>query len=209
MGPRRETEHDPRLRVLIAQYAARIMAEEGLHDFALAKRKAAAQFAVGSHKNLPSNEEIQAELETYQRLFHSNEQPQLLQQLRATALQAMQLFEPFKPCLVGPVLDGSADAHTPIYLHLFAATGEEVLIFLLEQGIPFEQGERQVKYGDGRRNNLPKFSFMAGDSEIQLTVFPPKARAHAPLSPIDGRPQRRADRKQLVRLIEEQGVARP
>lgn len=195
-------QHDPQRRLLIAQSAARLMAEEGMHDFALAKRKAAAQYGVVSGKNLPGNDEIQAALEEYQRLFQSHVQPQIVQQLRHTALQAMRLLADFRPCLVGPILNGSADEYTPVYLHLFADTPEEVLLFLLEQQIPFEQGERRVQYAGGKRENLAKFSFLAGETGIQLTVFPPHGRRQAPLSPVDGRPQQRAERKQLEALIE-------
>jgi hypothetical protein len=204
MAKRSKASSDPRLRTLIAQSAARIMAEEGMRDFALAKQKAAVQHGVYDNKNLPGNDEIQAALEEFQRLFRSHCQPQFLQHLRQTALQAMKLLEAFQPCLVGPALDGSADEHTPVYLHLFVHTTEEVLIFLMEQQIPFEQGERRVQYANGRTEYLPKFSFIAGDTEVQLTVFPENSRKQAPLSPVDGRPQRRADQAQLERIMQEE-----
>ena len=195
MVKRGKSYPDPRLRILIAQTAARMMVEEGVRDFATAKQKAALHHGVHDNKNLPGNDEIQQALEEFQRLFRSHAQPQHLQELRQTALQAMKLLAAFRPCLVGPALDGSADEHTPVYLHLFASTAEEVLIFLMEQHIPFEQAERRVQYGNGRTEHLPKFSFLAGDTEIQLTVFPENARKQAPLSPIDGRPQQRADQR--------------
>lgn len=204
MSKRDTSPQDPQLRLLIAQSAARIMAEEGLHDFAIAKRKAAAQHGVSGGKNLPGNDEIEAALLEYQRLFRAHRQPRALQQLRQSALQAMRLLEEFRPCLVGPILNGGADEHTPVYLHLFADTAEEVLIFLLQQQIPFEQGERRVQYANGKSELLPKFSFIAGDTEIQLTVFPPKGRRQAPLSPVDGRPQQRAERTQLEALMREE-----
>lgn len=204
MSRRSKSQHDTQQRSLIAQSAARIMLDEGLRDFAAARRKAALQHGVHDHGNLPGNEEIQLALETHQRLFHSHSQPAILHQLRQTALQAMSLLADFRPCLVGPVLDGSADAHTPVYLHLFANTPEEVLIFLLDRQIPFEQGERRVRYANGKSGTLPKFSFIAGETEIQLTVFPDDGRKQVPLSPVDGKPQRRADQARLQRLLAEE-----
>ncbi len=201
MGKRGAIAPDRQLRQLIAQSAARVMTEEGVQDFAIAKRKAAAQHGVEGDKNLPSNEEVEIALYEYQRLFRGHSQPQTLRHLRETALQAMSLLSEFKPCLVGPVLSGTADEHTPVYLHLFADTAEEVLIFLMEQQIPFEQGERRIQYPNGKAESLAKFSFIAGDTELQLTVFPPKGRRQAPLSPIDGRPQQRADQRQLKALM--------
>jgi len=201
---RPSAQPDPRLRHLIAQSAARILADSGQRDFATALRKAASQHGVDDRRNLPDNNEIEAALLEQQRLFRRGSQPQHLQQLRQTALQAMDLLADFRPCLVGPVLNGSADEHSPIYLHLFADTAEEVLIFLLDRQIPFEQGERQVRYGNGKSDIRPKFSFFAGNDEIQLTVFPPQERRRAPLSPVDGKPMQRAERAQLEEKILEE-----
>src|SRR2546429_239040 len=49
------------MRVRIAAAAARMMAEDGLDDFALAKRKAARQLGAEDTQALPKNEEIEAE----------------------------------------------------------------------------------------------------------------------------------------------------
>lgn len=198
----RSAQSDPRLRRLIAQSAAAILAESGQGDFTAALRKAAQRHNVSDQRNLPDNNEIEAALLEHQRLFRANHQPHFLRQLQQTALQAMDLLANFRPCLVGPVLNGSADQHTPIYLHLFANTAEEVLIFLLDQHIPFEQGERRVRYGNGAIEQCPKFSFIAGEHEIQLTVFPPQDRKRAPLSPVDGKPMQRAERSQLEQIFQ-------
>lgn len=203
MGKRGSAPYDPQLRTLIAQSAARMMAAEGLRDFAAAKRKAAAQHGVYGSKNLPANDEIQAAMLEYQRLFRSDSQPQILQHQRNTALQAMKLLADFKPCLVGPALTGGADEHAPVYLHLFADTPEEVLIFLIEHQIPYQQGERRVQYANGKTEYRAKFTFIAGDTEIQLTVFPLQGRRQAPLSPVDGRPQERADQTRVEELLHE------
>lgn len=202
MSKRRSASPDPRLRHLLAQSAARILSETGQRDFASALHKAATQHRVSDRRNLPDNSEIEAALQELQRLFHSDSQPQILQQLRQSALQAMELLTAFRPCLVGPVLNGTADQHSPIYLHLFADTAEEVLIALMERQIPFEQGERRVRYSNGTVESRPRFSFIAGEHEIQLTVFPTHERSRAPLSPVDGRPMQRAERAQLERLLE-------
>jgi hypothetical protein len=207
MGRHAHPKHDPQLRLLIAQTAARLMSESGIHDFALAKRKAAAQYGVTHSGNLPGNEEIEQALMEYQRLFLGDSQPLLLHRLRETALNAMTLLETFHPCLVGPVLNGSADAHSAIYLHLFADTPEQVLFFLMDRQIPHEQSERQVHLAGGQTRTYPKFSFVAGETPIELTVYPTDTKRQIPLSPIDGKPMKRADRKQLVRLLEENGYS--
>jgi len=202
MSKRPLVNNEPQLRQLLAQTAARLMCESGIRDFAAAKRKAAIQHGVEHSRNLPSNEEIEAALLDYQRLFHSDSQGETLHRLRLTALKAMTMLEEFKPCLVGPILNGSADENTPVYLHLFADTAEQVLLFLMERHIPYEQGERTVNLGHGRILYYPKFSFVAGETAIELTVFPLDGPRQPPLSPVDGKPMKRATRKQVVALIE-------
>ncbi len=201
MGKRRPASPDPRLRRLLAQSAARFLLEDGQRDFATALRKTAAQHGVSDQRSLPDHTEIELALQEQQRLFRGNSQPRHLLSLRQTALQAMDLLTDFRPCLVGPILNGTADEHTPVYLHLFADTAEEVLIFLMDKEIPFEQGERRVRYGNGKIELRPKFSFIAGEHEIQLTVFSPQERKRAPLSPVDGKPMQRAERAQLEKIL--------
>ena len=203
MGRRNSPQHTQQQRLLIAQAAARLMAESGLHDFSSARRKAAAQLGVHNQRLLPDNDEIEAALREYQRLFQRDSQEEALQALRRTALKAMKLLAPFSPRLVGPVLTGTADRHSPIYLHLFADTAEQVGIFLMEHQIPFEQSERRVHYSGGREEQRPLFRFVAGEEALELTVFPMQGLRQAPLSPIDGKAMRRADYNELQRLVEE------
>ena len=74
-----------RMRQRLALEAARIMAEEGVNDYHLAKRKAAVRLGVAgsrnSPRNLPRNDEIQQALEEYLRLFKANSQPATLKKL--------------------------------------------------------------------------------------------------------------------------------
>lgn len=203
----RQTGHnkEPQQRLLLAQTAARIMAESGLRDFAVAKRKAAEQLNIYNSRNLPGNEEIEVALREYQQLFQQDQNQELLQ-LRQTALQAMKLLTPFSPRLVGPVLNGTADRHSTVYLHLFADTSEEVGIFLMQHKIPYQQDERRVHYGKNREERLPLFRFFAGEEAIELTVFSINGMHNPPLSPVDGKPMRRAKAEELQQLIEEDFV---
>src|SRR5512145_2523722 len=58
----RRTNKQTSTRARIAAAAARLMAEDGIDDFALAKRKAARQLGVTEAQALPGNDEIEAEL---------------------------------------------------------------------------------------------------------------------------------------------------
>ena len=193
----------PRLRILLAQECARLIAEEGMADFRAAKRKAALRMAIADKSLLPDNREIEQALFDYQRLFQADRQPQRLRALRETALEAMRLLARFRPKLVGAVLSGAAGPNTPIQLHVFADAPQEVALFLLELRIPFEAGERRLRLGNGDQACLPVFRFNAGEHELDLTVFAPLAEREAPRSPVDGRPMRRAGSADIQALLAE------
>jgi hypothetical protein len=189
------------LRRALAQEAARIMSEHGIDDYGLAKRKAAERLAATDVAALPKNSEIEAALVEYQRLFAADTHAESLTELRRTALDAMELLEEFEPRLVGPVLSGTATPHAEISLHLFADSPETVMIRLLDQGIPHRLLEHRVKMNADRVLQYPAVSFVAGDHEIDATVFPRDGIRQAPLSPTDGRPMRRADTDELRALL--------
>ena len=190
------------VRQRIAQEAARLMVEHGIRDHHLAKRKAADRLRVGDSRDLPRNEEVERERKTYQQLFHGDEQSRHLSTLRRRALEAMRFLEAFRPRLVGPVLSGAADRHSEISLHLFSDPPEDVALFLLDHGIAHEQGEARVRFDSSEHARLPAFRFIAGGSPVELIVFSARARRRVPLSPVDGRPMRRAKFAEVAALAE-------
>lgn len=193
------SRRDP-LRLRVAQEAARLMVEQGIRDFALAKRKAAERVGATQRQQLPENGEIEEAVAEYLRIFYPDSQPQRLRHLRETALRAMKLLHRFEPRLVGPTLKGTADQHSPVNLHLFANQPEEVSWFLMEQRIPHDTSER--RYPGTPQRSYPLFSFLAGDVQVELTVFPIDGLRQAPKSPVDGRPIKRADMEAVSKLLE-------
>lgn len=190
------------LRVVIAQEAARTIAEEGVRDYQLAKRKAAARLGVRDlHGNLPSNSEIEAALEERQRLFGGSAHDASLDRLRRAARDAMRLFDAFEPRLVGPVLAGTATEHDAVQLHLFCDTPESVSIMLLERNIPHEEVERRSKRLSGEFAPVPGFRFLAGAVAVEVVVFDYDGLREPPASLIDGRPMRRASLREVEELL--------
>lgn len=167
------------IRQLIAQQAARMMAEDGVSDFAYAKRKAVRQLGVLENSILPSNAEIEEALKSYNALFLSEEQPENLRELRANALFTMQLLERFNPHLTGAVLDGTAGLMSETHIHLFADSVKEVEMFLLNQQIPFDVNEKSYRImNDGKRDKkgdsrktVPVFTLETDKGLIRLSVF--------------------------------------
>ncbi len=191
------------LRMRIAQEAARVIREQGVKDYFIAKKKAASRLGVFDRNALPSNAEIAEALGEQQRLFEGDQHVESLTGLRRAARESMRLLHSFEPRLVGPVLEGTATAHSEVSLHLFAETPEAVALALMGQGIPYDSAQRRVKMRDGRYVYMPVFRFIGGDVDVDATVFPPLGLREPPASPVDGRPMRRARLAEVEALLEE------
>jgi hypothetical protein len=189
------------LRHALAQEAARVMAEHGIRDFLVAKRKAAERFGVTDGAVLPKNTEIEMALVEYQRLFGGDTHTESLHAQRAAALHAMRQLSGFEPRLVGSVLSGTATRHSDVQLHLFAERPEAVTIWLLDQGIRHDLTTRRVKMNAERVLEYPGVRFEVDEQAIEATVFPTDGIRQAPVSPVDGRPMRRADVADLEALL--------
>lgn len=194
-------------RQRLAHEAARLMAEDGIRDFHQAKLKAARRLGFPDDAALPRNREIEDALRQYQRLFRADDQPGQLHRRREAALHALDFFAPFSPRLVGPVLEGTADAHAPVALHLHSDDPDAVSRWLAEHRIPAEARSRRVRLDRQRDHDAPVWLFTAEDLSFDLTVLPLGCVRQAPLSGIDERPQRRASAAQLRALLTEAEIA--
>ncbi|WP_353570840.1 hypothetical protein [Candidatus Albibeggiatoa sp. nov. BB20] len=192
---------DYQLRQRIAAICARLMVQEGVKDFQMAKKKATAELGVTNSKShLPTNAEIEAEIILYQRLFQADNQPLYVQHLREVAIKAMGLFKDFQPRLVGNILTGTATQHSDITLHLFTNIPEDMDIFLMQQGIPYELTDKRFRI-EQQTVSFPCYQFMAGDEQITLVIFDVDDIRWSPPSPVDGKPMQRADIKAVEKLI--------
>ena len=189
------------MRIRLAQEAARILVESGGQDFLNAKRKAALRLGAVDTRNMPSNTEIERAMIEYQRLFRGATQPQVLDALRHEAVRAMGFFEAFNPKLVGPVLHGTAEEHTPITLHIVASTMEEVGLFLLRFQIPYQVQDKRLHLAGDTHEIFPSYRFIAGQFEVEVVVFR-TGKPVTPLSPVDGKPMRRASLAEVTSLLE-------
>jgi hypothetical protein len=191
--------HEQRRRIAVE--AARLIAEGGLRDYRQAKLKAAQRLGIFDDVSLPKNGEIEEALREHQRLFRANDQPETLRSLREAALEAMRFFAEFEPRLVGPVLEGTADEHSAVCLHLHDDGGDRVAMFLQERGIPYEERTRRLRLERDTTADVPVFVFSAGDSAIDITVLPYDRLRQAPLDRIDEKPMRRANLAAVEELV--------
>lgn len=191
----------------LAHEAARLMAESGIRDFHQAKRKAAERLGIHDDASLPRNREIEDALREYQRLFQGDVQAEGLRQRRDAAVRALEFFGAFDARLVGPVLDGTADRHSPVALQLYTDDPEAVARHLVQHAIPAEARSRRVRFDRERAGDVPVWVFSAEDLTFDLTVLPRDALRQSPLSAIDEKPMKRASLTQLRALIAEDEIA--
>lgn len=132
----------PRTRAQVAELAARLMAEHGLRDYAVAKRKAARQLGVPEGQGMPSNEEIDAALAERQALFQPEEQASLLADMRTQAREVMRAFARFEPTLTGGVASGAVSEHSLIELEVAEDNSKDFEQFLVNREIAHKIQDR-------------------------------------------------------------------
>ncbi|MEE4638019.1 MAG: hypothetical protein V2J42_04710 [Wenzhouxiangella sp.] len=191
-----------RQRQEVAAEAARIIATEGQRSYLAAKHKAAERLGAASRGGLPTNAEIERALKEWQHLYGGPEHAERLRSMRLAALEAMEFLDPFQPRLVGPVLEGTADEHSRVCLHLFSEDPDAVVHYLMEHGIDFEQERRRIRWRDGHYREVDVVVVEAGDQTVEMTLMIGRDGIHPPPSPIDGNPVRRISQSELRTLID-------
>lgn len=183
----------------IAHLAARLMAEDGLEDYALAKRKAARQAGLSDSRDLPSNEEVESALRTYRVLYEERAHEDRLRALRTKALAAMRLWSKFRPYLTGSVLTGTAGRYADVNLQVFTDDAKAVELFLIDRGIPYRSAQTRLYCGD-ERVIAPVFTYLEDDTEIEITVLSPRELRRPLRTALEGRTIERA-KPQVVEAL--------
>jgi len=189
---------------MLAQEAARIIVDRGVRDYRAAKIKAAERLGMNSRGSLPRNSEIELAVSEHLQLFGRESHTDFLRAMREAALAAMDLLSSFTPRLVGPVLSGAADENSSINLHVFADSPEAVAMKIAELGYSCRSYERRLKNSRDRGttpDSFAGFQFEYEGTSVEATVFPVDGIRQAPISPIDGKPMKRADEKRVRALL--------
>ena len=117
--------------------AARLIAEHGIADWSLAKRKAARSLMLPDREPLPGDDEVAGALTEYHALFGGDEHAATLRAQREEALRWMQRLREFVPLLAGGVAAGWATAYSDIRLELAANDAKLVELALLNAGVAY------------------------------------------------------------------------
>jgi hypothetical protein len=189
------------MRARIAAAAARLMAEDGINDFALAKRKAARVLGAANTEALPGNDEIETELRAYLALYQADEHPERVAELRRLALEAMRSLERFNPYLTGPVLAGIAGPYAEIELQLFPESTKEVELFLIDRNLRYEASDERRYTGD-RARAVAVISLDWQGVPLRLTVFDPRDERSALKTTPAGRVTVRAGIAEVRALVD-------
>ncbi len=172
------------------------MAEEGISDYGTAKRKAARSLGASENEALPTNEEVEIELRTWQSLFQEDEQLERLHDLRITALEIMQLLAAFHPYLTGGALDGTAGRYSAAEIELFADSSKDVEIALLSHNIPYDiTANRRV----GVEAQL---SLEWNDLPVLISIYPFIAERHHTSNPQKGKARQRGRAEHVNELLQ-------
>lgn len=188
-------------RSRIAHLAARLMVEDGIEDYAVAKRKAARQAGIPDTRQLPTNEEIDEALRTQQTLYGGAGHVERLRDLRVRALEIMHDLERFNPYLTGSVLTGSAGKYADINLHLYTDNGKGVELYLIERRVPYRAGQRRLWCGTEPRT-LPAFTVDDDGVEIDIVVLALDDLRMPVKTSADGKPLERARPQAVQTLLE-------
>jgi hypothetical protein len=192
------TRNDERGR--IAHLAARIMVEDGVEDYATAKRKAARQAGVRDTRQLPTNEEVEAALRVQQSLYVGDAHRESLRELREHAVGVMRELSRFNPYLTGSVLSGNAGKYADINLQLYTDSVKAVEIFLMDRDVAYAPGQCRLYVGEEHRT-LPKFTIDDDGMEIEVVVFELDDVRHPVRTSPEGKPMERARLAQVEALL--------
>ncbi|MBB3177093.1 hypothetical protein [Variovorax sp. Sphag1AA] len=121
----------------IAASAARLVVEEGL-EYGPAKRRALRDLGLPARTALPNNDEIEAEVRDYIRLYCADTQPKELHALRVLALEWMEHMAEFRPHIGGAVWHGTATRLSDIYIQLFCDDPKSAEIALIDHHVDYE-----------------------------------------------------------------------
>jgi hypothetical protein len=163
-----------RNRTRIAQTAARLIAEHGLTDWTVAKRKACRELGLPPHESLPGNEEVEQALRDYNSLFRGDTQPASLRAQRFDALRWMERLARWNPVLTGAVAAGWATEHSEVRLELEAEDAKAVELALINEGVDYWQTATPGE------DAPPQLRIESSDATVRLVILSPQQRRNRP-----------------------------
>ena len=195
------TISNKRLKDMIAQEAAKMIAEKGIQQFGQAKFKAAENLNAMNNGCLPSNSDIEKKLIEYYQLFQADVDFDHILYLRKIAFDVMHIFDNYLIYLVGPVANGSASFSSAINFHIASEDESEIIQTLKKNDLTHKPYDRKIKFNEKTIKQVNGIKTIYKNTDIELTIFNHKEIRHAPLSKIDNKPMKRIKTDYLVILF--------
>ena len=195
------TISNKQLKDMIAQEAAKIIAEKGIQQFGQAKFKAAENLNAMDNGCLPSNSDIEKKLIEYYQLFQADVDFDHILYLRKIAFDVMHIFDNYLIYLVGPVANGSASFSSAINFHIASEDESEIIQTLTKNDLTHKPYDRKIKFNEKTIKQVNGIKTIYKNTDIELTIFNHKEIRHAPLSKIDNKPMKRIKIKLLQEMI--------
>jgi hypothetical protein len=186
---------DAQNRTRIAQVAARLIAEHGIADWSLAKRKAARQLMLSDREPLPGDDEIEQALVEHHALFGGSEHAATLRAQREEALAWMTRLAAFRPTLIGGVAAGWASSHSDIRLELVADDAKDVELALINAGVAYRAVPARAA------SAATELHIETARSAVRLIVVSEPARWQKPRRRADGAAEPRLSASALAALL--------
>ncbi len=199
----RKSKH--RVRCDVRYEAARIMAEEGVRDYKMAKEKAVRRVGATAGQIVPTNLEIEESLAEHLQIFQRESVSSAHRKYLRTACELMQLLCAYSPFAVGAVLTGNITSSRPIEMHVFCDTIEEVFELLEKNAQRLRIADKQPRFFGGFKN-ISCLELEYFEVNVEILAFL-RADPYPPLSPVDGKPVRKASLKKVTKMLNEASLS--
>tara|TARA_Y100000768_G_scaffold142629_1_gene106237 strand:+ start:764 stop:1369 length:606 start_codon:yes stop_codon:yes gene_type:complete len=180
-----------KLKKIIAQETAKIVASHGINNFSDAKYKAAKKLNAETLGCLPSNYEIEKKLKEHYQLYTPKTHEYYIYQMREVAIEIMTLLIDFQTFVVGPVVSGTASYSSNINIHLTSDDVYEVTQILDRNEIKYRFLEKKIKFNKKVNKVFCGLSLLYRNMIIEIIIFNHRDIKQRPLSRIDGKPIKR------------------
>lgn len=184
----------------IAQTTARLMHQQQLQDYGLAKRKALETLGLSARETLPENRLVDQALQEHLSLFATDADLAWTQHLKQTANHASEFLVNFRHYIGGSLASQTSKQQDRLELHVYCDTPESLLWALQENQIPYDESQRVVRINRQQEREFPCFSFVANEVAVSITVFP-DSRPQARPCDSDGSARPRLKPQQLQALL--------
>ncbi len=194
-------------RRLLAREAARLMYEEEVAQYFVAKRMAAKRLfgRAGAKqirfrpRDLPSNGEIQEALLALADATEGAARLDRLEDMRRIALRVMRRLASFDPRLIGSVATGHVRAGSDIDIQIFADDPDAPEAHLRSIGWAYVRDDVVIR----RASGVHEYQHLRLEWEhpIELTVYPRRELRTRPRSSTDGQPMTRLSIRAVEALL--------